>query len=506
MHQFTEHHRYYTFRDFAMSALDRKMLALIYQPMIGAFAIGLYELLYQQTAEDRIGYSPLSPQRKLFLGLGMDMNERGRQELIDQCSRLEAVGLLQCARLGLTDNDDFVYEYEMAKPLMPDEFFSNPHLTMLLRDKVGKYAVISLREAFYAKEADELAGAQDLQRESLTMPFYELFRLNAYAVDQELDQALAEVAPVRAVTPKPQMETAGIQYAEIITRFPRNSVNRKYVERLRGDEEQLAQLNYAAYKYNLSVVDLCRLLDEDDIFNSRGELMYDELQLRANQMYRQGRKRTEERERVIGRVAAADTAAAVDQGSEETPDEVGVLEEFYMDVPMALQGRCDIHQYNMLMRNEPHTRFIARFFPGAVPEWLIRVFEVIDLNYKLSGPVINVLIHYVLGVNDAQRVTKTYIDAVASNMLMKRVDTYEKAIGYVKEQMKLEQERGSRRESGYAGAGDSRKRTGGRATGQSAARGSRRKMDVVQEMPKGPEMSPEELAELYRLAQSFDGK
>ncbi|MFC4102999.1 DnaD domain protein [Paenibacillus xanthanilyticus] len=505
LHQFTEHHRFYVFREFAMSALNRRMLAHVYQPMIGAFAAGLYELLYHQLADDRIGYSALDPQRKLFLGLGLDMNERGRQELADQCSRLEAVGLLQSSRLSVTDSDDYVYEYELAAPLSPDEFFGSPHLTLLLRDKVGKYAVISLREMFYAKESDELAGAAGLHRENLTVPFYELFRLNAQAVDPELDQALAEVAPARAAAPKPNLATAGIQYAEIITRFPRNSANRVYVERLRGDEEQLAQLNYVAYKYGLSVVDLCRLLDEDGIFGSRGELMVDELQLRANLTFRQGRKRQDDRERIMARTAAA-VEPATDSADEQL-EEVGVLEEFYMEVPLQLSGRCDIHQYNMLMRNEPHTRFIARFFPGTVPEWIVRVFEVIDLNYKLNGSVINVLIHYVLGMNDAQRVTKTYIDAVASNMLMKGIDSYEKAIRYVREQTRLEKERESRQSGGYSAGGPAAKRSAAGARGTAgAARGGRKKPDIVQEMPKGPQVSAAELEELRRLAQRLDGK
>ena len=99
-----------------------------------------------------------------------------------------------------------------------------------------------------------------------------------------------------------------------------------------------------------------------------------------------------------------------------------------MEVPKRLEGRCDIHQYNMLMRNEPHTRFLQRFFPGAMPDLIDRTFERIDLNYKLPAAVINVLIHYVIGTNDSQRVTKTFIEAVASNMLLKQVDTFEKAV------------------------------------------------------------------------------
>ncbi|WP_219835914.1 helicase DnaB [Paenibacillus sp. R14(2021)] len=508
MHQFTEHHRYYTFRDFSLSAVDRKMIGLIYQSMIGAFAAGFYNLLYQQVADDRVGYSSLEPQRKLLLGLGLDMHERGRQELVNQASRLEAVGLLQVTRLGVPDNDDVAYEYELVKPLSPDEFFDSPHLTLLLRDKVGKHAVIALRESFYAKEADELAGAE-LSRENISVPFYELFRLNTQGFDPELEQALTEVAPTRQAAPKQQLETAGFQYGDIIMRFPRNSVNRQYVERLRGNDEAIAQLNYVAYKYNLTVVDLCRLLDEDDIFSARGELQLEELQLRGNGMYRQDRKRNEERQRVYGRIeavkAANERSDSMDS-QDDMPDEVAVQSEFYMEVPAQLAGRCDIHQYNMLMRNEPHTRFIAKFFPGAVPEWLIRVFEVIDHNYRLQGAVINVLIHYVLGLNDSQRVTKTYIDAVASNMLVKGVDSFEKAVGYVREQVKLEQDKERRRESGSTAPAIRGNSSG--SGGAAGARGGRRKpvIPIMPDTPSGSPLTAEEMEEIRRMARKLDGK
>lgn len=507
LHQFTEHHRYFIFRDFSLSAVDRKMIGLIYQPMIGAFAIGLYQQMYQQIADDRVGYSALEPQRKLLLGSGLDMNERGRQELVDQASRLEAVGLLQTSKLGVADNEDVVFEYELVKPLSPDEFFRNPHLMMLLRDKVGKYTVIALRESFYEKESDELAGAE-LVRENITVPFYELFKLGTGTVDSELEQALTEVAPARQVIPKEKLETAGIQYGEIIMRFPRNSANRQYVERLRGDEEQMAQLNYIAYKYSLTVVDMCRLLDEDHVFNARGELLVDELQLRANGMYRQDRKRDDERQRMFGRSGAAEAGgAADDSASDDMPDEVAVNAEFYLEVPAQLASRCDIHQYNMLMRNEPHTRFLSRFFPGAVPEWIIRVYEVIDLNYRLPGSVINVLIHYVFGMNDAQRVTKTYIDAVASNMLVKQVDGFEKAVRYVREQVRMEAEKERRRDGG-GGASAASPGARGSGSGAGGARGGRRKpaISIIQDSQGGSALTAEEMEEIRSLARKLDGK
>lgn len=500
--QYTEHHRYYIFRDFSLSSLDYKMLSLIYQPMIGAFAIGLYQQLYHGITEGTSGYSSLEPQRKLFLGLGLDMNERGRKYLIDHASRLEAVGLLQTSRLGLPEQGDVIYEYELSQPLSPGEFFRNQHLIMLLTDKVGKYSVISLREAFGAQEPAELAQVQ-LTKENISVPFYELFQLNTKSLDLELEQALIEVAPTRQAAPRAQLETAGIPYGEIILRFPRNSANRNYVERLRGNSDQLAQINYVAYKYSLSVADICRLLDEDGVFGSDGTLDADEMQLRANQLYRQDQKREGDRQRTMARVQAAAADAATDM--DEEPEEVGVQAEFHLNVPNQLLGRCDVQQYNMLMRNEPHTRFLHRFFPGAVPDWIERSFERIDLNYRLPAPVINVLIHYVIGMNDAQRVTKTFIEAVVSNMLVKQVDTFEKAVTYVREQVQVEADKERRKENALSGS------TGTRSSSRTAAgrSGISRKpsIPIVQDTGASDAViSPEKLEEMRRLARKLDGK
>ncbi|GGF96925.1 helicase DnaB [Paenibacillus abyssi] len=501
IHQFTEHHRYYIFRDFSLSSMDFKIIQFIYQPMIGAVGASLYQLLYHQVAADRVGYSSLEPQRKLFLGLGLEMNEQGRKSLAEQASKLEAVGLLQTSMLALPQGEDVIYEYELAMPLQPNEFFKNQHLTMYLRDKVGKFAVIALREEFVAREPDELAMAE-LHKENISVPFYELFRLNTQAIDGELEQALTEVAPARQPEIRTVPESAGIQYGEIILRFPRHSVNRKFVEKLRSDERRMASLNYVAYKYSLNVVDLCRLLDEDGVFSSSGELLEDELQLRANQIYRQERKRDNERQRVIAKTDAFASAKAGSSEEELPEEEHGVSAEDQLEVPAQLAGRCDIAQYNMLMRNEPHTRFLQRFFPGAVPEWLERVFERIDLNYRLPGAVINVLIHYILGAKEAQRVSKTFIDAVAANMLLKQVDTFEKAVRYVREQSKLEEQKERRRESGAAASG-----SGIRQSRGTAQRGQRKQsLPIVQDMPEGPAVTPEELEELRELARKLDGK
>ncbi|MGI2296934.1 DnaD domain protein [Paenibacillus sp. GXUN7292] len=494
---FTEHHRFYIFRDFSLSSIDSKMLVQIYQPMVGAFAIAMYQQLYHYINDGRTGYSKLEPLRKLLLGSGLEMNEQSRKYLMDQMSKLEAVGLLQTSRLAIADSTEVVYEFELARPLSPAEFFSTVHLAMLLRDKVGKYAVIELRESLASSEPDELAHAQ-LEKENISVPFYDLFKLNVQSFDSELEQALMEVAPARA-SAKLQSAEAIITFGELILRFPRNSGNRSSVERLRLQPDQLEELNYVAYKYHLSVADICRLLDEDGVFNELGKLQIDELQQRAAQMYRQDKKRDEQKERLLAhtQIFAGESAQA-----EPSEEEYEVDEQYFLQVPQQLATYCDIQQYNMLMRNEPYTHFIKRFFPGAVPNWLDQQLGQIDLNYKLPEPVINILIHYVIGSNDNNRITKTFIDAVASNMLMKRIDTFEKAVVYVREQARLELAKELKKDSVPQ---TSSARAGG-ARGSRSGASRKPIIPIVSDSQAVQKVSEDELEELRRLARKLDGK
>lgn len=511
--EFTEHHQYYCYRDFSLSTVDYRMLSLIYKPLVGAFAISLYEQLCITVPEGKTGYSAIEPHRRLLLGLGLALNDKSRGYLLEQLSKLEAIGLLQSSRFMQEEQGDYIYEYELAAPLSPSEFFTNIHLTMLLRDKLGKYAVIDIREQLHAAIPVELSE-MEYEKENLSVPFYEIFKLNAHIADHELDQALQEVAPARAASSVISTASAGYTFAEISIRFPRNSNNRYFVEQLRNNPEQLAQINYVAYKYELSITQVSRLLDEDHVFDVTGELDFDLLQRLAVQLFRQDKKHEEELQTKLARTAmyqSEDEAEDHSSTMDEQP-EVDVDEQYYLPVPKLLADYCNISQYNALMRNEPHIQFLKRYFPGQVPDWILNVFERIDLHYKLAPPVINVLIHYGIGMNDTGRVTKAYLDSIASNMLMKGITTYEKAVQYVRDQEQLEKNIEKKKEDSYSYHNQSSnkyaqtaKTTGGNSNRN---RGTSRQKPVIptisNDQVSQSQISAEELKELRELARKID--
>ncbi|MGK4302142.1 hypothetical protein, partial [Klebsiella pneumoniae] len=69
------------------------MLSSVYQPMVGAFAISLYHLLFQHIPAEKLGYSRVEQQRRIFLSLGLEPSEKGRKYLIEQASRREACSI-----------------------------------------------------------------------------------------------------------------------------------------------------------------------------------------------------------------------------------------------------------------------------------------------------------------------------------------------------------------------------------------------------------------------------
>lgn len=500
MLHFTENHRYCVFREFGLSSLDERMLSSAYQPMVGAFAISLYHLLFQHVRADQIGYSAMEQQRKLFLTLGLEPSEKGRAFLMEQTSKLEAVGLLQTSRVYVPETDEYTYEYELSPPLSPGEFFRTQHLTLLLRDKIGKFAVLSLRSQLWTEEASDFPSSA-VNKENISVPFYEIFELNTHVIDYELEQALTELSSSRAeqaVLSVPDEHK--LNYADIILRFPRESINRRYVEQLRFNTEQLGVINYVVHKYSLGVQDVCRLLDEDGVFNQQGEVLLDRLQQLASQTFRQGKKRQEEQAIHAAKVVNL-RQSAQQETSDELPVEHVVEMEYYLDVPPQFATKCDIHQYNMMLRNEPYLRLLQTFFPGSVPDNLIDIFEKVDLSYKLPAEVINVLIHYLMTLlvsGSEQRINRNFVEAIASNMLLKQVFTYEKAVQYIRDQAKV---KGNKEK-----AGAERTSKTGRSRSYQQQTRNKPEIPIVQDTGSSDAVSEEELEEMIRFAEEMQAK
>ncbi len=500
-YHFTENHRFCVHREFALSPLQHKMLSHMYQPMIGPLAVSLYATMYAQLPSDRTGFSSLEQQRKLFLAMQIDPNDKGRSLLLEQTSKLEAVGLMQSYRKFLPQSDDYVFEYRLQPPLGPQEFFQNSHLTLLLRDKIGKYMVLLLRDELVADQPVELSD-RAISSETLSVPFYELFQLNTKVVDLELEQLATGGAQhvVKGAQPEAEQEQ-GVQYTQIMSRFPRASVNRLFVENLRNQPQQMATIRFVAKKYRLTLPEICRLLDEDGVFDEAGELQLERLQYAANLTFRQSKRRDEQRDRQLSKVdGEIAEKVATESFDQSVPQEKTVQMEYYLDVPPMFRGQCDVHEYNLSLRNQSYTQVLQLFFQQrAVPDPLLDLFSKLDLNYKLPEEVLNVLIHYLHVLNKSW--TKGFIEAIASDISARNLVTYEQDVDYVRGQLAARQQgkEGSVASGTTGGSASSGRKANGQTNG-------RKPKLIVQYEQVGQDqpLTAAELEELKRMAAELD--
>lgn len=488
---FTENHDFRIVRDFSLSPLDYKCLTTIYQPMIGPGPLSLYLTMTQLVPTDRIGYSPAEQMRRLFLSLHLDSGVEGRKQIIQYTSNLEAIGLLKSSRHYMTEREEYVYEFRLFPPLSPLEFFKNQHLVLLLRDRIGKHAVIGLREQFISDDPPQ--RAEEIHAEDISMPFYDLFQLNAKIIDYELEQALLESAPSLPPDDRPPQDVQGFTYADIIHRFPRGSSNRHHVEFLKYIPEQLAAINFVAKKYRLTLQETCRLLDEDGVFTPDSEVDLDVIQQKANGLYRQDKRRSDARQRSFQRIQQDDASAPPAESGIEAESAEHPAEGLLLDVPDLFAGQCDKQQYNFIMKNEPYTRVLERFFSqGSVPDGILDIFEKIDLNYRLPEPVINVLIHFIY--LDKRSWVRSSIEAVASDMLGRQVGSFEKAVDYIREKQRVKAEMNGQTPVKSGGA-------------RNRGRKNKREIPIVTEnVPREKQMSQEELERIRMMAKKLDGK
>jgi len=451
MLHFTENHPFYCGRFFALSNLHYTMLSSIYQPMIGSIATSLYHVLYESLPAHQVGYSPIEQQRKLFLSLQLEPGADGRRKLAEAASRLEAVGLLQTTRVLSSVEDDYLYIYHLLPPLLPHEFFTCHHLVFLLRDTIGSRALLRLQERLLAPAPLE---EEPQVQEDITVPFYEIFRLRPDTESEDMKLTLGELAAgqVRELAAPSPLRSIGYAYAEIVQRFPRASRNRRFVERLDKRQDQLAFINYTAVKYRLELQELCRLLDEDGIFDEAGELNEETFAYRASLLYVQGNKRREDRDLFVNR--ALETASSAET-QDEVASESAVDAVHQLEVPELFSGKCDKQQYNQMLRNEPYTAILELFFKDKPPSHAVRLLERIHFSYQIPDEVINVLIHYI----QTNRLSwaKSFVESTVTDLLALEVRSFEAAVDFFRERKKIA-EKSKERASKMNQAANSRKR------------------------------------------------
>lgn len=160
-------HLYYVANRVKLFPEDEKVLIKLYQPLVGAVAVALYQTLIQNYDP----YGIISDSKGIYsLQEQLDCSLK---QLFDSLHKLEAVGLVQTF---LSDNVfNNVLVFKLLQVPAADKFFATPLLASLLKEKVGVSTFHDLSHAF-AQEA-KLRKKPIKNAKDVSANFFDVFRL-----------------------------------------------------------------------------------------------------------------------------------------------------------------------------------------------------------------------------------------------------------------------------------------------------------------------------------------
>ena len=120
--------------------LDRKVISLLYQPLIGAGCFSLYMTLWSEVEENRLSSEEWTHYHLMnFLSLNL-------REIYEFRIKLEGMGLLKT--FVQKAGEERIFIYELQPPLSPEQFFTDGMLNVFLYRKLGKAHFSRLKKYF----------------------------------------------------------------------------------------------------------------------------------------------------------------------------------------------------------------------------------------------------------------------------------------------------------------------------------------------------------------------
>lgn len=205
---------------------DRKVLLMLYQPIIGGQAISLYFTLCSYLNRCELMSEEWSHHHLMSnLRMGLD-------SIIEAREKLEAVGLL---KTYLKRGDINNYVYELYSPLDAYEFLNNPILNTCLYNNIGKLEYDKVVEYFSLPKIDLTSY------EEITSSFDEIYGITNAS---PLENFIEDVKRVKRNTLK---FISNIDFNNVISLIPEEMLN---VHSITKDTKDLIYKLAFLYKYD----------------------------------------------------------------------------------------------------------------------------------------------------------------------------------------------------------------------------------------------------------------
>lgn len=352
---------------------DRKIISMLYQPIIGCIATDLYYTLWTDLDKTEL-LSGEYTHHHLMTSLRVKMDS-----IVTARKKLEGVGLLKTfVKKGDVNN----YVYEMFSPISASEFFNHPILNIVLYNNIGKKEYENLLKYFKVPKIN-LSSYKEI-----TSSFDEVFESTPGTLYDNLNTDLRTNK-----TGQIKIDSE-FDFDLLISSVPNGLISNKTFSR--EVKDLICNLSYV---YNLDALEM-----KPSILNSIKENgLIDKNALRKNvrNYYRY-------------------------ENDNKLPSLIYKSQPEYLKNPIGKDDKRAKMIY--VFENTSPYNFLKGANKGAKPtERDLNILEGLLTDFKLNPGVVNVLIDYVLKINN-KKLTKNFIEAIASQWKRLNIETVDEAM------------------------------------------------------------------------------
>lgn len=360
---------------------DRKILTDLYLPIIGADAVMLYFCLWSSLDNSQIVSKDFSHQ-KLVSSLRMTINE-----IYDNRSKLEAIGLIKTlVKEGEVNN----YIYELYSPASATEFLSHPILNIVLYSNIGKIEYDNLIKAY------KLPRFNTSNYNDITKSFNDVFESTGMtSYDLSLDD-------IRKYNKLKLNINSNFDFNFLINSMPKNiDVNRVFTKEIK---ELIINLSFI---YDIDAIHMSNIIKA--CLNERGTINRELLRKSSRNYYQF------DNGGILPTIIDNSQPEYLRKPVGDTSNRAKMIYTFETISPRELL----IKKNN---GNEPTRRDL-------------KLLEDLLVDYKLKPGVVNVLIDYILNVNN-KKLTRNYVETLAGEWQRLGIETVEEAMSTAEKEHK----------------------------------------------------------------------
>ena len=356
-----------------ITEVDRRIITTLYQPIIGSNATSLYFTLVDDLNRDEI-MSKQETHHHLISTMQIKL-----ENFVIAREKLEAVGLLK-TYLKKDENINN-YVYVLYSPMSVEEFVNHPILNIVLYNNVGKDEYNKIINYY------KMPKISFKEYEDITNNFNSVFGSFSGNINVISDDIINK-------NKEGIMLDNMIDFNMLISSIPSNIVSDKCF-----NDNTKELINQLAYIYKIDDLNMQMLVRNS--INEKGLIDKNELRINCRKYYQ------------FENGGALPTLIYTKQ-----PDYLKKPSGDISNKAKIIYTFENITPYDYLKSKYSHGEPSARE---------LKIIEELMVDYKMPPGVVNVLISYVLKVNN-QKFTKSYVDTVASQWSRLKIETVEEAM------------------------------------------------------------------------------